>query len=28
MTYDLYIMVAVVAGITVFLVARKFKDSD
>jgi len=27
MTYDLYIMAAVVAGITAFLVARKFKDT-
>jgi len=26
MTYDLFIMAAVVAGITVFLVGRKFKD--
>jgi len=27
MTYDLYIMAAVVAGITAFLVVRKFKDT-
>jgi len=26
MTYDLYIMAAVVAGVTAFLVAKKFRD--
>jgi len=26
MTYDLYIMATVVAGITAFLVGRKFRD--
>jgi len=26
MTYDLYIMAVIVAGVTAFLVVRKFKD--